>query len=106
MSASGAFPLQGQLFQAAGKNPLIRSCCCDLTHNYRTKALPTNREMDLTNGEIRLACQERLGCWYLDLNTRLKADGHLALGFDAGDGIHISPAGSEILAAMVSELAE
>ncbi len=67
------------------------------------KSLPTNREVDLANGKIRLACQERAGCRYLDLNTRLKADGHLALRFDAGDGIHISPAGSLIWATMLSD---
>lgn len=68
--------------------------------------LPTNREVDLANAEIQRACQNRRGCRYLDLNTRLKTDGHLASRFDAGDGIHLSPAGSLVWAAMQSELAK
>lgn len=66
--------------------------------------LPANSDIDRANAQIRLACAARPGCRFLDLNHRLRdASGFLARRFDAGDGIHLSPAGSAAWVAMLRQ---
>ena len=65
-------------------------------------SLPANSDIDRANGQIRLACADRPGCRFLDLNSHLKdRSGFLDRQFDAGDGIHLSPAGSRVWIAML-----